>query len=84
MALPSATNSLEKIGLKRVDRLFLRMNHKEISIVSSVMRHSRRRPLSALVRATNSLCNGWIYLLLVDVYKRQNEKYVPRRTEQCR
>ncbi len=65
MALPSATNSLEKIGLKRVDRLFLRMNHKEISIVSSVMRHSRRRPLSALVRATNSLCNGWIYLLLV-------------------
>jgi undecaprenyl-diphosphatase len=41
------------------------MNHREISIVSSVMRHSQRRPLSALLRATNRLCNGWIYLPLL-------------------
>jgi undecaprenyl-diphosphatase len=65
MAPTSATNALQKVCPTRVDRLFLRMNSKEISMVSSVMRHSQRRPLAALLRATNRLANGWIYLPLL-------------------
>jgi undecaprenyl-diphosphatase len=49
----------------KVDRMFLRMNRREISIVSRVIRNSQRRPLSALLRATNRMGDGWIYLPLL-------------------
>ena len=61
------TNFRDALQLYRagLDQLFLRMNRREISIVSSVMRRSKRRPLSALLNVTNRLCNGWVYLPLV-------------------
>jgi undecaprenyl-diphosphatase len=52
----------QKIYRAQVDRFFLRMNHREISIVSSVMRQSQPRPLFAVLNATNRLFDGWIYL----------------------
>jgi undecaprenyl-diphosphatase len=55
----------QKLYRTQVDRFFLRMNRREISIVSSVMRHSQPRALSAVLNATNRLCDGWIYLPIV-------------------
>jgi len=52
----------EKLYRTQMDSFFLRMNRREISIVSSVMRHSQPRALSAVLNATNRLCDGWIYL----------------------
>lgn len=49
----------------KLDHIFLRMNRREISIVSRVIRRSQRRPVSALLNATNRMGNGWIYLPLV-------------------
>jgi len=65
MALTSIGNATQPVIRARVDQLFLRMNRKEISIVSSVIRHSQPRALSALLRTTNYLCNGWIYIPLL-------------------
>lgn len=65
MARTSIGNASRQVIRTKLDSLFLRMNRKEISIVSSVMRHSQPRALSALLRTTNRLCNGWIYLPLV-------------------
>jgi undecaprenyl-diphosphatase len=65
MAQTSNGSAHQNVYRAQVDRLFLRMNRREISIVSSVMRHSQPRAVSALLKATNRLCDGWIYLPIV-------------------
>ena len=57
-------NTFRHVHRARVDRFFLRMNHREIPIVSRIMRHSEGTSLSLLQRFTNTLCNGWIYVPL--------------------
>ena len=65
MARTSIGNAHREVIRAKVDQIFLRMNRREIGIVSSVIRHSQPRALSAVLRTTNRLCDGWIYLLFV-------------------
>jgi undecaprenyl-diphosphatase len=64
MATTGINNAFRHVHRDRVDRFFLRMNRREIAMVSRVMHRSKGRSLSVLQRAINTLCNGWIYLPL--------------------
>jgi undecaprenyl-diphosphatase len=64
MARTNIGNASPQVLRAKVDWLFLRLNAREISIVSSVIRRSQPRPLSMVLRMTNRLGNGWIYVPL--------------------
>jgi undecaprenyl-diphosphatase len=48
----------------KIDRAFQRLDHTEIPVVTKVVILSRPLPLRTLLRVTNSLSDGWIYLPL--------------------
>jgi undecaprenyl-diphosphatase len=49
----------------KIDRVFQRLNHTEIPVVTKVVILSRPMPLRMLFRITNFLSDGWIYLPLL-------------------
>lgn len=49
----------------KIDRVFQRLNHTEIPVVTKVVILSQPVPLRTLFRITNFLSDGWIYLPLL-------------------
>jgi len=66
-AMPATQTSIESLPAfrDRVDRFFLLLNQREIAIVAAVMHRAQSRPLSLIAHITNTLCDGWIYGLLL-------------------